>query len=99
MTVYIGVDFQPHQQTVAWCDTATGETDIRDLFHKPGEVKRFYASFTKPAIIGMEASSRAIWFEKLIKNLWRFIISNASHNAAVNGEPRSGESSTRSVRA
>lgn len=66
MTVYIGVDFHPHQQTVAWCDTATGETDIRDLFHKPGEVKRFYASFTKPAIIGMEASSRAIWFEKLI---------------------------------
>jgi len=29
MTLYIGVDFHPHQQTAAWCDTGTGETAAR----------------------------------------------------------------------
>ncbi len=28
MSLYIGVDFHPHQQTVCWCDTETGETDF-----------------------------------------------------------------------
>ncbi len=26
MTFYIGVDFHPHQQTLCWCDSGTGET-------------------------------------------------------------------------
>lgn len=25
MTLYMGVDFHPHQQTVCWCDAKTGE--------------------------------------------------------------------------
>ncbi|MEO7660550.1 MAG: hypothetical protein ABIV48_13125 [Pyrinomonadaceae bacterium] len=33
MTLYIGVDFHPHQQTVAWCDVRTGETRTGDLVH------------------------------------------------------------------
>lgn len=66
MTVYIGVDFHPHQQTVAWCDTETGETETLDLFHCIEEVKRFYSLFDRGAVVGIEASCRALWFEKLL---------------------------------
>lgn len=70
MTLYIGVDFHPHQQTVAWCDTETGETDVVDLFHQElDEVREFYASFGETAVVGMEASGRAVWFEKMLDNL------------------------------
>lgn len=65
MTLYIGVDFHPHQQTVAWCDTQTGETDTRTLPHNLSEVLKFYQSVS-PSIVGIEASSRAVWFEQLL---------------------------------
>lgn len=63
--LYIGVDFHPHQQTVAWCDPATGETETRELFHDVEKVKKFYQKLP-PGIVGIEASSKAIWFENLI---------------------------------
>ncbi len=66
MTLYIGVDFHPHQQTVAWCDTQTGETDTRTLPHNLSEVLKFYQSVS-PSIVGIEASSRAVWFEQLLE--------------------------------
>ena len=66
MTLYIGVDFHPHQQTVAWCETETGETKTVDLAHNLETVRRFYASFPGPAIVGIEASARATWFENML---------------------------------
>jgi len=66
MTVYIGVDFHPHQQTAAWCDTETGETERVTLMHDLEKVREFYASFPEPAIIGTEASNRAQWFEDML---------------------------------
>src|SRR6266700_2833236 len=66
MTLYIGVDFHPHQQTVAWCDTETGETRTFDLAHDLEEVRKFYSLLPEPAIIGIEASSRAAWFENML---------------------------------
>lgn len=69
MEVYIGVDFHPHQQTVAWCDKETGETGTVTLRHDLEKVKEFYASFPKPAVIGIEASSRALWFENMIDGM------------------------------
>jgi transposase len=66
MTVYIGVDFHPHQQTVAWCDTDSGETGTVDLDHNIEKVGEFYSKLPGPAIIGIEASSRAVWFENMI---------------------------------
>ena len=66
MTLYIGVDFHPHQQTVSWCDTRTGETRTKDLKHDLEEVRKFYTSLPGPAVIGIEASSRAVWFENMI---------------------------------
>jgi transposase len=66
MTLYIGVDFHPHQQTVCWCDTATGETDRKDLRHDLEQVREYYSSLPEPAIIGIEASARAVWFENML---------------------------------
>ncbi len=66
MTLYIGVDFHPYQQTVAWCDTQTGETDTCTLQHNLSEVLKFYQSFS-PSIVGIEASSRAVWFEQVLE--------------------------------
>lgn len=66
MTLYIGVDFHPHQQTVAWCDTETGETKTVDLAHNIEDIRSFYASLPGPAIVGIEASAKAVWFENML---------------------------------
>ena len=65
MTLYIGVDFHPHQQTVCWCDLETGEIKTRNLFHNSPDLKKFYQNFPR-AIVGIEASTNAPWFEKLL---------------------------------
>jgi hypothetical protein len=69
MTLYVGVDLHPHQQTLCWCDSETGETDTADLLHDIEKVRKFYALIGKPAVIGIEASSRAAWFENMIEAL------------------------------
>jgi transposase len=66
MTLYIGVDFHSHQQTLAWCDTRTGETKTVDLIHDVDSVREFYSSLPEPAIVGIEASARAAWFENML---------------------------------
>ena len=66
MTLYIGVDFHPHQQTLAWCDTQTGETRTLNLANDPETVRNFYSSLPEPAIVGIEASARARWFENML---------------------------------
>lgn len=69
MTLYIGVDFHPHQQTAAWCDTETGEVRTLDLKHDLTKVREFYAGFEERAVIGIEASSKAAWFEEMLASL------------------------------
>jgi transposase len=66
MSLYLGVDFHPHQQTVAWCDKRTGETGTLDLAHDLEKVREFYSSFSEPATVGIEASAKAAWFEKML---------------------------------
>jgi transposase len=66
MTLYIGVDFHPHQQTIAWCDMETGEIRTRDLPGDPETVRQFYTSLPEPATVGIEASARARWFENML---------------------------------
>jgi len=68
MEFYIGVDFHPHQQTVAWCDLATGEIKTRQLLHNTPAVKAFYDGMPK-AIVGIEASTKAVWFEALLSEI------------------------------
>lgn len=66
MTVYIGVDFHPHQQTLCWCDKGTGETGSSKLDHDIQKVREFYVSIKAPAVVGVEASTRAAWFESIV---------------------------------
>lgn len=68
MTLYIGVDFHPHQQTVSFCNTEEGEIQRVSLFHNPKLVRSFYEQMPK-AIIGVEASSTATWFEQMLFDL------------------------------
>lgn len=62
---YLGVDFHPHQQRVAWVDLSTGEIKTRQLLHHTPAVQEFYAALP-PAIVGVEASTNAAWFEALL---------------------------------
>ncbi|MCB1024744.1 MAG: IS110 family transposase [Acidobacteria bacterium] len=67
MTLYIGVDFHPHQQMISWCDSESGETESLELFHKDMEkVREFYGSLDQRAVVGIEASGRAQWFEDML---------------------------------
>jgi len=42
MTLYIGVDFHPHQQRVSSCNTEKGEVHQASLIHNVEQVPRFY---------------------------------------------------------
>ena len=64
MRLYIGVDFHPYQQTVCWMDVETGELRSQVL-RELEEVREFYKK-QPPSTVGIEASSRAVWFEELI---------------------------------
>lgn len=67
MTVYIGVDFHPYQQTVAWCDTRDGEIRFRTFKHSErGVLESFYKELKGPAVIGIEATGGLEWFERMI---------------------------------
>lgn len=68
MTLYIGVDFHPHQQTVSFCETQEGEVCSTSLAHNLELVRRFYEQFPK-AVVGVEASCSAAWFEQMLFDL------------------------------
>jgi len=78
MTLYIGVDFHPHQQTVCWGDLTTGEITTRTLFHNTDELTEFYQRMP-PSTIGIEATGKATWFENLLfDNNHQLLIGNPS---------------------
>lgn len=62
------MDFHPHQQTVSYCETQEGEIRRASLAHNPELVRRFYEQFPK-AVVGIEASCTAAWFEQLLFDL------------------------------
>ena len=67
MAVYIGVDFHPYEQTLAFVDEADGEIRYKRFLHsdKAG-IKAFYRKCGKEAVIGTEATGSLWWFEKLL---------------------------------
>jgi hypothetical protein len=65
---YIGVDFHPHQQTVSFCNTESGECRQTALAPNPELVRRFYQQFSN-AVVGIEAGCTALWFEQLLLEL------------------------------
>jgi hypothetical protein len=62
------VDFHPHQQTVSFCNTEVGEIQRTSLFHNQKLVRSFYEKLPK-AVVGIEASCTAGWFEQLMQDL------------------------------
>jgi transposase len=69
MPVYLGVDLHVRTQTVSWCDPADGVIQQRTLEHDHDDVRRFYAQFAAPAIVGLESSAYALWFHRLLAEL------------------------------
>ena len=69
-TIYIGVDFHARQQTICYLKTETGELVTCELKHQDKEkVRAFYAQFSGPVIVGLEASGYSPWFERLLEEL------------------------------
>jgi transposase len=67
MTVYIGVDFHPYEQSVAYCDDVDGEIAFKRFLHSDKHsIKAFYRKCGTDAVIGVEATGCLWWFEKLL---------------------------------
>lgn len=62
----IGCDFHPRYQQLAALNQATGEVIERRLSHEGKEVVAFYESLPRGALMGMEATCTAQWFERLL---------------------------------
>jgi len=92
MTLYIGVDFHPHQQTVSYCQSDEGEVHQASLFHNPKLVRRFYEQFPK-AVVGIEASCTAAWFEQLMQELGHQLL--VGNPTAIRARARSRHKSDR----
>jgi transposase len=65
----IGCDFHPSFQQIAFVDLETGDTGETRLGHGDGEAERFYRGLTVPARVGLEATGRTAWFERLLYRL------------------------------
>jgi transposase len=62
----VGCDFHPSYQQIAILDTETEEVEEKKLMHASGEAEKFYRELQGPALIGMEATGNARWFELLV---------------------------------
>lgn len=62
----IGCDLHTRYQQIAMLDQETGEVVERRLQHDNGEARAFYARLPEPAIVGIEATFSAPWFERLL---------------------------------
>ncbi len=62
----IGCDFHPRYQQIAALDQTTGEIVERRLSHEGKEAVAFYEALPRGAVVGMEATCPAQWFERLL---------------------------------
>ena len=68
--VYCGVDFHARQQTISSLTTEDGVVSTRELKHQDkAELRAFYAQFSGPVVVGLEASGYSPWFEHLLEEL------------------------------
>ena len=67
MTVYIGVDFHPYEQSVAYASDEDGEIRYRRFLHSDKQsIRAFYRKCGADAVIGVEATGCLWWFEKML---------------------------------
>jgi transposase len=70
MTVYIGVDFHPYEQSVVYCDDRDGEVGYRRFLHSDKQsIKAFYRKCGTDACVGVEATGCLWWFQMLLADL------------------------------
>lgn len=63
----IGCDFHPRYQQIAARNLEAGELVERRLSHEGNEAAAFYEALPRGALIGMEATCTAQWFERLLE--------------------------------
>jgi transposase len=69
-TLYIGVDFHPYSQVVAYVSKHDGEIKYRSFRHSDKRsLRKFYKEAEKGSVIGIEATGSTQWFEKMISSL------------------------------
>ena len=69
--IFIGCDYHPGFQQIAFVDTETGEWNERRVEHRE-EAEQFYRALAAAGMkvrVGMEASGHARWFERLLAEL------------------------------
>jgi transposase len=70
--MFIGVDYHPSFQTIAYFVEETGECGEQELNHSEGQAEKFYRDLKQRGIcvrVGMEATGYARWFERLLAEL------------------------------
>jgi transposase len=65
----IGCDLHTRNQVVAWIEEETGEIRTRRLGHENGEARAFYDRLPRGAVVGIEATIPALWFERMLAEL------------------------------
>ncbi|CAN5415646.1 IS110 family transposase [soil metagenome] len=67
MTLYIGVDFHPYEQSVAYVDDRVGEIGYKRFLHSDKQaMMAFYRKCGTDAVIGVEATGSLWWFQKML---------------------------------
>lgn len=77
MTVYIGVDIHPYQQTAAFL-TKAGNVNTITLHHNKDDVRGFYSQFPN-ATVGIEATGSYRWFENMLFELGHELLIGSAH--------------------
>ncbi|MEZ5346490.1 MAG: IS110 family transposase [Pyrinomonadaceae bacterium] len=69
-TLYIGVDFHPYSQVVAYISKDDGEIKYRSFDHSDKKsLRKFYKEAARDSIIGIEATGSTQWFEKMLNSM------------------------------
>jgi len=85
--IIIGCDLHTRTQQIAMLDTETGEVVERRLEHEKGEAKRFYEELKEPALVGVESTGFARWFQEMLAELGHeLVVGDAAKIQAM--EPR-----------
>lgn len=77
MTVYIGVDIHPYQQTAAFLSDS-GNVRTVTLHHNKDDVRGFYSRFPN-ATVGIEATGSYQWFENMLFELGHELLVGSAH--------------------
>ena len=67
--IIIGCDLHTRRQQIAMLDRETGEVVERCLEHENGEAKRFYEGLKAAALVGIESTGFALWFQAMLSEL------------------------------